>query len=82
MEITYSGSEGKTSKAKDVEEKYSKYPKLESVEAQTPLRKHKQRSSHSEELILGDKSEPVRTRSSFKSYEETLLGLVFLTKPT
>ena len=31
---------------------------------------------------MGDKSEPVRTRSSFKPSEETLLGLVSLIEPT
>lgn len=50
----------------------------ETIAAQTPLRKQRQRSSHSEKLILGDKFEPTRTRSLFKPYEEILLGLVSL----
>jgi hypothetical protein len=31
---------------------------------------------------MGNKDEPVRTRSTFKGSEETLLGLVSLIEPT
>ena len=33
-------------------------------------------------MMLGDKYEPDRTRSSFKPPEETLMGLMFLKEPT
>ena len=39
-------------------------------------------TSHPEELILGDKEAPVRTKSAFKPSEEMLLGLVSLIEPT
>ena len=39
-------------------------------------------TSHPEELILGDKEAPVRTRSAFKPSEEMLLGLLSLIEPT
>ena len=79
LEFTYSGSEGKTLEA---EAKDSEAPQQEVVEAHTPLRRHRQNISHSEELIMGDKSEPVRTRSSSKPSKETLWGLVSLIEPT
>ena len=77
LEITYSSSEGKNSKVEEPEAKDFEAPKREVVKAQNHLRRHKQRSSHSEELIMGDKSEPVKTRSSFKFSEESLLFGVF-----
>jgi hypothetical protein len=33
-------------------------------------------------LILGDKTEPVKTISHFRQEEETLLGLISITEPT
>ncbi|KAI5408780.1 hypothetical protein KIW84_054569 [Lathyrus oleraceus] len=82
MEIAYSGSEGKTSEAKETKAKDYEAPQLEVIEAQTPMRRHKQISSSSEELILGDKSELVRHKSSFKPSKETLMSLVSLIVPT
>ncbi|XP_050914653.1 uncharacterized protein LOC127129537 [Lathyrus oleraceus] len=64
MKITYSKSQGVQLETKhSVPEaiEISKY-----VDTPIPQKKHRQRTSHFEELILGDKSEPIRTRSSFR----------------
>ena len=73
---------GKTSDAKEVEAKDFEAPQPEVIKAQNPLRRNRKRSSHSKELILADKFESVRTRSSFKPFEETLMSLVSLIEPT
>ncbi|XP_057432479.1 uncharacterized protein LOC130725251 [Lotus japonicus] len=59
----------------------------EAATTSEPSREKKSRviASHPEELIMGDKDEPVRTRSAFKPSEESLLslkGLVSLIEPT
>ena len=53
----------------------------EGVICPTHQKKSRPRTSHSEELIMGDKDAPVRTRSSFKPSKKTLLGLISLIKP-
>ena len=75
MKITFSESD----------EKVSKDPTPDTVDPPSdPLQQKKSRiiTSHPEELILGDKEAPVRTRSAFKPSEEMLLGLVSLIEPT
>lgn len=84
MEISYSDSKGKECKVKDSEDFEHKAAKAESEvgASQAPLRKESQSSSHPDELIMGDKVEPIRTISSFNSSEEMLIGLVSLIKHT
>ena len=50
----------------------------EAIVDPTHPKKSRSRTSHSEELILGDKNSPFRTRSSFKPSEETLIGLIYV----
>ena len=45
-------------------------------------KRQRQRQTIYEDLILGDKVEPLRTRFIFKQIEETILGLVLLIEPT
>lgn len=79
LEISYSDSKGNESKVKDFEDSQHKVSQSESkVVSPVPLRNQKQRYSHPKELILGDKAEPIRTRSSFKPSDEMILGLVYL----
>lgn len=69
LEITDSGSEDNNLEAKEAEAKDFESPWPEVVEAQNPLRRNRHISSYFEELIMGDKSKPVRTISSFKPPE-------------
>src|ERR1044072_3714968 len=61
-------------------------PEEDSTEAvasePTPRRGTRVRAPHSEDLILGSKDAPVRTRSTFRTSEDNLLSLVALTEPT
>ena len=82
LEITYSGDEGNEAGLEEQEVKDSENAQIEVVKVHIRLRKHRQRSSHFEELILCDKTELVRTKSSFKPSEVALLGLVSLIEPT
>ena len=54
----------------------------EGIECPSVQKRKRQRQTISEDLILRDKAEPVRIRSTFKQIEETLLGLVSLIEPT
>ena len=45
-------------------------------------RQPRSRSTYSEDLILGKKNDPIRTRYTFKTIEESLMGLVSLVEPT
>src|ERR1051325_2543264 len=49
-----------------------------------PIQKKPSRSSlaHLEEMIMGKKDDPIRTRSTFRNSEESLMGLVSLTEQT
>lgn len=76
LKITFTGYENKKSEVKDSEGAPS-----EATNILTPLKKFKQRVAHYETLIIGDKTEPDRTRSSFKPSKETLLGLVSIIEP-
>ena len=38
--------------------------------------------AHPEDKILGKKDDPIRTRSTFRNSEESLMGLVSLIEPT
>ena len=84
LKITFSEPKEKDSegKDKDAETKDSETTSQEAVAGPSHQKKSRPRTSHSEELILGDKDAPVRTRSSFRSSEENLLGLVSLIEPT
>ncbi|MCI90610.1 putative reverse transcriptase (RNA-dependent DNA polymerase), partial [Trifolium medium] len=46
-----------------------------------PKKTFKYKSSHPEELIIGNKNGPRRTRSSFKD-EDSLFGLISMIEPT
>ncbi|GAU16309.1 hypothetical protein TSUD_299410 [Trifolium subterraneum] len=46
-----------------------------------PKRSFKYKSSHPEELILGNKDSPLKTRSKFRN-EDSLFGLISMTEPT
>ncbi|XP_050888947.1 uncharacterized protein LOC127094126 [Lathyrus oleraceus] len=76
MKINFSESEDKDSegKSKDAEAKDSEATQPEATIGSTHQKKSILKASHSEELILGVKDASVRTRSSFKPFEETLLG--------
>ncbi|XP_050876065.1 eukaryotic translation initiation factor 4 gamma-like [Lathyrus oleraceus] len=65
---------------KESEKAEKKNPKI--TEIPTVQKISRNRSTVSEELILGNKDEPIRTRSTFKISEETPLGLVYLIEPT
>ena len=39
-------------------------------------------SAHPENVIIGKKEDPIRTRTSFRNNEESLFGLVSLIEPT
>ena len=39
-------------------------------------------SAHPEDVIIGNKDDPIRTRSSLRNIEESLFGLVSLIEPT
>ncbi|MCI32927.1 hypothetical protein A2U01_0054142, partial [Trifolium medium] len=46
-----------------------------------PRNTFKYKSSHPEELIIGNKESPRKTRSSFRC-EDSLVGLIFMIEPT
>ncbi|KAI5403892.1 hypothetical protein KIW84_051149 [Lathyrus oleraceus] len=75
---TDSGEKDSEGKAKESEES----TKPEAIIDLTHQKKSRSRTSHSEELIMGDKNALVRTRSSFKPSEETILGLTSLIEHT
>jgi hypothetical protein len=77
LEITLAGSDEKIEAS---EATASQIP--EGTNFPVIPKKAKSRLNISEELILGNKDEPIRTRSTFKTPEETPLGLVSLIEPT
>ncbi|XP_058758557.1 uncharacterized protein LOC131631802 [Vicia villosa] len=80
LEITLAGSR---EKSKNYEDKvFDKDDTTEPTEVPSFLKRKRQRQTVSEVLTPGNKVEPVRTRSTFKQSEETLLGLVSLIEPT
>ena len=76
LEITLAGSD-ETTKALEEAEKQSP----EATEISTIQKRLRNHPNISEELILGNKDEPIRTRSTFKTSEENPLGLVSLIEP-
>ncbi|KAI5421966.1 hypothetical protein KIW84_045423 [Lathyrus oleraceus] len=85
LKINFSESKDTDSKEKDSECKAKEFEDTtqpELVVGQTHQKKSRSITPHYEELILGDKNAPIRTRYSFKPSEETLLGLVSLIEPT
>src|ERR1044072_3314296 len=85
LEITFPESGGKD-KAPEAKEPEVQNPEATTSEDaasdQPPLRRNRARTSHHEELILGSKDAPVRTRYAFRPSEENLLSLVSLIEPT
>ncbi|XP_050909134.1 uncharacterized protein LOC127122904 [Lathyrus oleraceus] len=77
LEITLASSDEKTKESEEAEKETSEAP-----EVTINKKRSRNRQNVSEELILGNKNEPVRIRSTFKVSEETLLGLVSLIEPT
>ena len=77
LEITLAGSDEKT-KASEEAKKQSP----DATEASTIQKKSRSRPNIYEDLIMGNKDEPVKTRPTFKVSEETPLGLVSLIEPT
>ncbi|PNX59009.1 hypothetical protein L195_g059472 [Trifolium pratense] len=53
----------------------------ESEDDEPPRNIFKYKSSHPEELILGNKDSPRKTRSQLRS-EESLVGLIYMVEPT
>ena len=79
VEITYSESEGTAAEVQEVKESENDQPEVSNV--QTPPKILRQTLSYFEEQILGDNTEPVRTRSHFKPPKEMLLSLVSMIEP-
>ena len=77
LEITLVGSEEKAKEFEEAEKGTSEAP-----EVTLNQKRPRTRQNVSEELILGNKNEPVKIRSTSKGSEETLLGLVSLIEPT
>ncbi|KAI5395309.1 hypothetical protein KIW84_061777 [Lathyrus oleraceus] len=77
LEITLAGSDEKT-KVPEVSDKKS--PDV--TKAPSIQKKSRSHPNISEDLILGNKDEPIRTRSTFKVPKEIPLGLVSLIEPT
>src|ERR1044072_3176467 len=85
LEITFpeSGNKDKAPEAKDPEVQNPEATTSEDVASDQPIsRRNRARLSHPEELVLGSKDAPVRTRSAFRPSEENLLSLVLLIEPT
>ena len=73
------------SKAKDNSEDPSIENALDNLRmSEEPSQKRFPRitSAHPEDMIIGKKDDPIRTRSSLKRNEESLFGLVSMIKPT
>ena len=66
LEITLAGSDEKTNDSEEVERGTSEAP-----ESTINQKRQRNRQSVFEELILGNKNEPVRTRSTFRTSEDT-----------
>ena len=54
------------------------------VTSEEPFQKRQSRSilAHVEDKIMGKKEDPIRTRFTFRKFEESLMGLVSLIEPT
>lgn len=79
MKISYFDSEDIASRSTQLERKQSE-PKF--ADTPTPMKKLKQSTSHSEDVILGEKTKLVWTRTSFRQNEEMLQQLVFIIEST
>ncbi|KAI5421031.1 hypothetical protein KIW84_044752 [Lathyrus oleraceus] len=77
LEITVAGSDEKAKESEEAEK-----GTLGAPEVTVNQKRSRNRQIISEELIMGNKNKPIRTRSTFKGSEETLLGLVSLIEPT
>lgn len=84
LEIIYSNSECKNSEDKDFgsSQHETDQSEPEPADTPTPQRNYKQIFSHPEDLILGDNTNFMRTKSSFRKDEEMFLGLVSVTELT
>jgi hypothetical protein len=86
IEVQIAGTEVRTSENKSSEIQPNSKEDSTNVTAtsEEPIQKRQSRSSlaHPEDNILGKKDDPIRTRSTFRSSEESLMGLVSLIEPT
>src|ERR1044072_2860944 len=85
LEITFlePGDKDKTLEAKESEAQNQEASTSEAAASDQSIpRRNRARTSHPEELILGSRDAPVRTRSAFRPSEENHLSLVSLIEPT
>ena len=72
------------SRSEDIPDKDTNSEEAIKETSEEPIQKKPSRSSvaHPEEMIMGKKDDPIRTKSTFINSEEPLMCLVSLTEPT